>query len=350
MLTVALSATGVYTDDVNVRGRRFIGTYGVARDITERKRAEEKISFQAYHDLLTQLPNRILFKDRLGVALVQARRNRRLAAVLFIDLDRFKLVNDTLGHAEGDELLKGVAARLKGCLRRSDTLARLGGDEFTILLPDLSQPEDAAVIAEKVIEELRRPLSIAGQDIRATASIGVALYPSDGEDPDTLIKHADIAMYHVKAAGKNSYTFFSAEMNAAFNQRLDGRERSASCSGLRGTGTALSAADQSEPAQGGRDGGAGTLAASGARIAGPRPIHRGGRRGRIDHAHQRLGPGPGLRATRALACWRLRPVAHGSESVSAGIRTGRCGRARDRARYNGTDCRRKRWTSRSRRP
>jgi predicted signal transduction protein with EAL and GGDEF domain len=126
MLTVALSATGVYTDDVNVRGRRFIGTYGVARDITERKRAEEKISFQAYHDLLTQLPNRILFKDRLGVALVQARRNRRLAAVLFIDLDRFKLVNDTLGHAEGDELLKGVAARLKGCLRRSDTLARLG--------------------------------------------------------------------------------------------------------------------------------------------------------------------------------------------------------------------------------
>jgi diguanylate cyclase (GGDEF)-like protein/PAS domain S-box-containing protein len=220
MLTVALSATGVYTDDVTVKGRRFIGTYGVARDITERKRAEEKISFQAYHDLLTQLPNRILFKDRLGVALVQARRNRRLAAVLFIDLDRFKLVNDTLGHAEGDELLKGVAARLKGCLRRSDTLARLGGDEFTILLPDLSQPEDAAVIADKVIEELRRPLSIAGQDIRATASIGVALYPSDGEDPDTLIKHADIAMYHVKAAGKNSYTFFSAEMNAAFNQRL----------------------------------------------------------------------------------------------------------------------------------
>jgi len=220
MLTVALSATGVYTDDVNISGRRFIGTYGVARDITDRKRAEEKISFQAYHDLLTQLPNRILFKDRLGVALVQARRNRRLAAVLFIDLDRFKLVNDTLGHAEGDELLKGVATRLKGCLRRSDTLARLGGDEFTILLPDLSQPEDAAVIAEKVIEELRRPLSIAGQDIRATASIGVALYPGDGEDPDTLIKHADIAMYHVKADGKNSYTFFSSDMNAAFNQRL----------------------------------------------------------------------------------------------------------------------------------
>jgi len=219
-LTVALSATGVYAEEHAGVPRRFLGTYGVARDISDRKRAEEKISFQAYHDLLTQLPNRILFLDRLSVALVSARRNRRLVGLLFIDLDRFKLVNDTLGHAEGDEFLKGVAGRLKQCLRRSDTLARMGGDEFTILLPELSQPEDAAILAEKVIEELRRPLEVAGHDIRPTASIGVALYPNDGEDADTLIKHADIAMYHVKAAGKNGYAFFAPDMNSAFHQRL----------------------------------------------------------------------------------------------------------------------------------
>jgi diguanylate cyclase (GGDEF)-like protein/PAS domain S-box-containing protein len=219
-LTVALSATGVYIEESGATPGRFLGTYGVARDISERKRAEEKISFQAYHDLLTQLPNRILFLDRLSVALVSARRNRRLVGLLFIDLDRFKLVNDTLGHAEGDQFLKGVAARLKSCLRRSDTLARMGGDEFTILLPELSQPEDAAILTEKVIEELRRPLEVGGQEIRPTASIGVALYPNDGEDPDTLIKHADIAMYHVKAAGKNGYAFFGPDMNVAFHQRL----------------------------------------------------------------------------------------------------------------------------------
>jgi diguanylate cyclase (GGDEF)-like protein/PAS domain S-box-containing protein len=221
LLTIALSATGVYLEQSDATpGRSFLGSYGVARDITERKRAEDRISFQAYHDLLTQLPNRTLFKDRLGVALAQAHRNGRLVAVLFIDLDRFKVVNDSLGHAGGDELLKGVAARLQACVRRTDTLARLGGDEFTILLPDLSDPEDAAVIAQKVIDELRLPLTVAGQEIRATASIGIALYPNDGSEAESLVKHADMAMYQVKTAGRNGYAFFAPDMNAAFHHKL----------------------------------------------------------------------------------------------------------------------------------
>ncbi len=221
LLTIALSATGVYVEQKEAATKkRFLGSYGVARDITERKRAEERISFQAYHDLLTQLPNRALFKDRLSVALSQAHRSGRLVAVLFIDLDRFKLINDSLGHAEGDELLKGVAGRLQSCVRRSDTLARLGGDEFTILLPDLSDAEDAALISQKVIDELRRPLTVGGQEVRTTASIGIALYPNDGSEAESLVKHADIAMYHVKTAGKNGYAFFSPEMNAAFHQKL----------------------------------------------------------------------------------------------------------------------------------
>jgi diguanylate cyclase (GGDEF)-like protein len=221
LLTIALSATGVYLAHKDGPfERRFLGSYGVARDITERKRAEERISFQAYHDLLTQLPNRALFKDRLSVALSQAQRSGRLVAVLFIDLDRFKLVNDSLGHAEGDELLKGVAVRLQSCVRRSDTLARLGGDEFTILLPDLSDAQDAVLISQKVIDELRRPLVLGGQEIRATASIGIALYPNDGTEAESLVKHADIAMYHVKTAGKNGYAFFSSEMNEAFHHKL----------------------------------------------------------------------------------------------------------------------------------
>lgn len=219
-IVAMLSAMGIYEKGQEEQSRRFMGTYGVARDVTERKIAEETISFQALHDHLTQLPNRQLFKDRLELSMTQAKRYGGVVGVMFIDLDRFKLVNDTHGHAEGDELLKCVAQRLQSCVRASDTLARQGGDEFTILLPDLMHAEDAAVIAAKILEELEAPFRVGGQEFRATASIGIAIFPRDGENADLLLKNADIAMYRVKAGGKNGYKFFTKEMNSCYHERI----------------------------------------------------------------------------------------------------------------------------------
>ncbi|HJV35790.1 GGDEF/EAL domain-containing response regulator [Geomonas sp.] len=218
-----LSAIGIYETKEKKRDLQavcYAGTYGVARDITERKIAEETINFQALHDQLTLLPNRRLFKDRLELAMAQSRRNGKMVAVMFLDLDRFKRVNDTHGHTEGDELLKKVAQRLQKCIRASDTLARQGGDEFTFLLPDLLQPEGAEVIAGKIMEELKEPFAVAGQEFHVMASIGIAVYPRDGDTADQLLKHADIAMYEVKANGKSNYTFFIPEMNACYHERI----------------------------------------------------------------------------------------------------------------------------------
>jgi diguanylate cyclase (GGDEF)-like protein/PAS domain S-box-containing protein len=199
--------------------RERLGTYGVARDITDRKRADELIAHQAYHDVLTDLPNRVLFKDRLGLALLQARRNESSLAVMFIDLDRFKLVNDTLGHGMGDELLQQVATRLQACLRRGDTLSRLGGDEFTVVLPELADRQDAGVIAEKFIDCLRLPFQLAGQAVHISASIGIAIYPLDGKTVGELTRNADIAMYRMKAQGKNGHAYFDpAMLDAAANK------------------------------------------------------------------------------------------------------------------------------------
>ncbi len=190
--------------------RKNMGTYCVARDITERKRADEQIAYQAYHDILTDLPNRALFNDRLGLALLQARRNQSLLAVLFIDLDRFKVVNDTFGHGVGDVLLQHVALRLKGCLRRCDTLSRIGGDEFTAILPELGNRQDAALIGEKFVACMSEPFELAGQTVHVSASIGVTLYPDDGLSIEELLRNADVAVYHMKSKGKNGYAFFEA--------------------------------------------------------------------------------------------------------------------------------------------
>jgi len=217
---VELTAQGIYVDPNERTPEGFLGTYGTARNITERKQAQEVINFQAYHDLLTHLPNRALLKDRLALAIAQAHRSRRKLAVMFLDLDRFKVVNDTLGHTAGDRLLKAVADRLQACLRAGDTLSRFGGDEFMLLLPEVRTRDDVAVIANKILQQLHAPFVIDGHELFVGASIGIAMYPEAGSNEEALIQNADIAMYHVKGRSKNGYQFFSEEMNHHLSTRL----------------------------------------------------------------------------------------------------------------------------------
>ncbi len=219
LMTIAVGAQAESPEPDLSRPERF-GTYGVARDISDRKRADELISYQAYHDTLTDLPNRLLFKDRLGLAVLQAKRNGASLAVMFLDLDRFKLVNDTLGHGVGDKLLQQASQRLKACLRSGDTLARFGGDEYTVVLPALSGRDDAVLIAEKFLKCLQLPFQLAGQSVHISASIGIAVYPDDGESVDELIRNADIAMYQMKAEGKNGHSFFEHSMLDASFQKI----------------------------------------------------------------------------------------------------------------------------------
>lgn len=198
----------------------FRGYRGIGRDITERKVSEERIQYLATHDSLTSLPNRFMFSNILRIALESARRHTRKLAVLFIDLDRFKNINDTLGHEAGDILLKEMATRLKHCLRASDIVGRLGGDEFVILIPEVEDVEQIAKVAQKLLTATVTPVTILGQECRVTASLGICFYPDDAQDEQTLMKNADIAMYRAKDEGKNNYQFYSPNIEARSLERL----------------------------------------------------------------------------------------------------------------------------------
>ena len=190
---------------------KVLGTTGFAQDITARKAAEEQIKHLAHHDTLTNLPNRTLFNDRLQQALAIAKRDKAHMALMFIDLDEFKPINDTYGHAVGDLLLKEVAVRIQDCLRESDTVARMGGDEFTVLLPTIDAKQDASIVAEKIRHALNQPFELASNSLLISSSIGIAIYPEHGSDEKSLLKNADTAMYYAKESGRNTVKIFPTE-------------------------------------------------------------------------------------------------------------------------------------------
>ncbi|MFZ2853033.1 MAG: EAL domain-containing protein [Rhodocyclaceae bacterium] len=212
-----LHVVGEVTPADGGRPRRMIGTF---QDITERKQAEERLRFLASFDPLTGLPNRSLFQDRLSHALVHADRSHGQVGLIFIDLDHFKTINDTLGHAFGDDLLKQVAQRLSDAVREIDTVARLGGDEFTIILEDLHSADDAALVAGKVLEAMAPAVCLGAHELYITASIGITMYPDDANQVATLLRNADTAMYRAKAEGRNSYRFFTREMDESIQAHL----------------------------------------------------------------------------------------------------------------------------------
>jgi diguanylate cyclase (GGDEF)-like protein len=201
-------------------GGKIVGRVWSFRDVTAQKLAEAKIRHQALHDLLTDLPNRVLFNERLAAALAQAHQDNAKLAVCFLDLDRFKTINDTLGHAVGDRLLQSVAQRLTSLLKDCDIIARWGGDEFTILLSEINEAKDAALIAEEILAAFKVGFDVENHSLHISASLGISLYPMHGEDPETLIKHADAALYRIKSQTRNSYQFYHSTINSQASELL----------------------------------------------------------------------------------------------------------------------------------
>lgn len=211
-----LSITAVRNDD-----GKTCNYIGIASDISERKKAEDRINFLAHHDVLTGLPNRLLFRERLEQALVHARRQNHIVALLFLDLDNFKIINDSLGHLVGDKLLQEVSRILLECLREMDIIGRQGGDEFILGLKDLKDVHAIGFVVEKILNRLAKPINIDQHVLHTSASIGIAIYPNNGNDFETLLRSADTALYHAKHHGRNTYNFFTEEMNDEAHKRLE---------------------------------------------------------------------------------------------------------------------------------
>jgi len=211
--------TASYRPQYDTKGN-VTGIIGRVLDLTERKRTEQQMEYQSYHDSLTGLANRRLFQEHLTLAIALAQRKRRPVAVLFLDLDHFKVVNDSLGHTMGDTLLREIATRLRTSVREGDVVARVGGDEFTIVLQELEKKEDAAAMAQRVLRIVAEPIDVDGQRLYITTSIGITVYPDDGEDAETLLKNADNAMYRAKAVGRNTYEMSTQELSRSMQERL----------------------------------------------------------------------------------------------------------------------------------
>ena len=222
---ILLTRSGDYLD-VEISSSAFleesrpVGSIHIIRDITEHRKMEEEIKFRATHDILTGLANRMLFMDHLSMSIKQGLRYHETQAVMFLDLDRFKSINDTLGHAVGDRLLQAVSERLLTCVRDTDTVARIGGDEYNILVTQITHPDDAAAVAAKILAALNRPFFIDDFELRIGISIGISIFPHDGKDAETLLKNADIALYHAKDRGKNNYQFYDPVMNTRTLERV----------------------------------------------------------------------------------------------------------------------------------
>ena len=217
--TVRRDGTQIFVENsvspLRDKAGKIMGFRAVSRDVTQRKQFEQKLADMATHDSLTGLPNRTLLSDRLTMGLALSRRNGSRLAVMMLDLDKFKVINDSLGHAVGDQLLKSVAERLTSVTRKSDTVARIGGDEFVLVLPQIASPDNAAMLAQRILDIFQEPFLLDGRQLKITTSIGIAVYPDHGKEIEILLKNADNAMYQAKEQGRDMCRFYGSDAGKA---------------------------------------------------------------------------------------------------------------------------------------